>query len=86
MTTILLVIHVFITLLLIGTILLQKSEGGGLGSSGGQGNSAFSPRGAANFLSRTTAFLAALFFCMCIVLKWHSNERVAYESNIITKK
>ncbi|PIZ34265.1 MAG: preprotein translocase subunit SecG [Alphaproteobacteria bacterium CG_4_10_14_0_8_um_filter_37_21] len=85
MTTILLVMHVIITLLLIGTILLQKSEGGGLGSSGGgAGNNAFSARGAANFLTHTTAVLATIFFVMCMVLKWNSNQRVAQDSTIIT--
>jgi preprotein translocase subunit SecG len=52
---------------LIGVVLLQKSEGGGLISS----TSGFlSSRGTANVLSRTTALLAAGFFVTSLVLSW----------------
>ena len=62
MEHVLLVIHLIITLALIVTILLQRSEGGGLvNQSGGLGSFA-SARTAGNVLTRATAILAALFF------------------------
>lgn len=58
----LLVIHIIICIALIGAILLQRSEGGGaLGIGGGPG-SMLSGKGAANFMTRTTGILAAMFF------------------------
>jgi preprotein translocase subunit SecG len=67
MLTVLIVIHLMLVLGLIGVVLLQKSEGGGLISS----TSGFlSSRGTANVLSRTTALLAAGFFVTSLVLSW----------------
>ena len=54
--------------MLIATVLLQKSEGGGLGMGGGAGF--MSSRGTANLLSRTTAILAAGFFVTSLFLIW----------------
>jgi preprotein translocase subunit SecG len=70
MTTILLVIHLLIALALVGTVLLQRSEGGalGIGGGGGGGGAMFSSRGAANVLTRVTAGLAAAFFLTSIAL------------------
>jgi len=70
MEVVLLVVHLFITLALTGVILLQRSEGGGLGMGGSStpGGGLFSARGAANALTRTTAFLAAAFFATSISL------------------
>src|SRR5476651_614126 len=53
---------------LIATVLLQKSEGGGLGVGGGAGF--MSSRGTANLLSRTTAVLAVGFFLTSLLLSW----------------
>ena len=67
MLSVIIVIHLMIVLALIGVVLLQKSEGGGLVSS----TSGFlSSRGTANVLSRTTALLAAGFFATSLVLSW----------------
>jgi preprotein translocase subunit SecG len=68
MLTVIIVIHLMLVLALIGVVLLQKSEGGGLvsGSSGGFMTS----RGTANVLSRTTAMLAAAFFVTSLMLSW----------------
>jgi preprotein translocase subunit SecG len=67
MLTVIVVIHLMLVLALIGVVLLQKSEGGGLISS----TSGFlSSRGTANVLSRTTALLAAGFFVTSLVLSW----------------
>lgn len=64
---ILLVIHVIIALALVAVILMQRSEGGGLGIGGGGGGGVVSPRGSANFLTRATAVLAALFMGMSLL-------------------
>jgi preprotein translocase subunit SecG len=60
------VVHLMIVLAMIGFVLLQKSEGGGLGigSTGGF----LSSRGTSNVLSRTTALLAAGFFTTSLIL------------------
>jgi preprotein translocase subunit SecG len=69
MTTVFLAIHVLLALALIGIVLLQRSEGGGLGIGGGGGMSGFmSGRSSANLLTRLTAALAALFFTTSLVL------------------
>jgi preprotein translocase subunit SecG len=58
--TFLLVVHGLLALALVGVILLQKSEGGGL-TGGGSAGGLVSARGAADLLTRTTAILATLF-------------------------
>jgi preprotein translocase subunit SecG len=69
MPTVLLVLHLFVTLALIGVVLLQRSEGGGLGIGSSQGMGAFmSGRGTANLLTRTTAVLGAAFFALSLTL------------------
>jgi preprotein translocase subunit SecG len=69
MTTVLLIIHLFVTLALIGVVLIQRSEGGGLGIGSSQGMGAFmSGRGTANLLTRTTAILATLFMGLSLLL------------------
>lgn len=65
--TFLLVIHALIAALLVGFILVQKSEGGGL-TSGGSPSGLMSARGAADFLTRSTAVLAGLFVALSIAL------------------
>ena len=67
MLSVVIVIHLMLVLGLIGVVLLQKSEGGGLVSS----TSGFmTGRGTANVLTRTTAFLAAGFFVTSLLLSW----------------
>jgi preprotein translocase subunit SecG len=69
MSTVLLIVHLFVTLALIGVVLLQRSEGGGLGIGSSQGMGAFmSGRGTANLLTRTTAILAAAFMLLSLAL------------------
>lgn len=69
MENVVLVIHLFLALAIIGLVLLQRSEGGGLGigRSGGMGGFA-SARGAANALTKATAICAIAFFCTSILL------------------
>jgi preprotein translocase subunit SecG len=66
MQTVIIVIHLMVVAAMVGVVLLQKSEGGGLGigSTGGF----LSSRGTANVLTRTTAILAATFFATSLVL------------------
>jgi preprotein translocase subunit SecG len=66
MQTVIIVIHLMIVLAMIGVVLLQKSEGGGLGMGGGSGF--LSSRGSANVLTRTTAMLALGFFLTSLLL------------------
>jgi preprotein translocase subunit SecG len=69
MIKVLLVLHVFVTIALIGVVLIQRSEGGGLGLGGGQGMGNFmSGRGTANLLTRTTAILGTTFFVLSLGL------------------
>ena len=69
MSTVLLIIHLFVTLSLIGVVLIQRSEGGGLGIGSSQGMGSFmSGRGTANLLTRTTGVLAAIFFALSLTL------------------
>jgi preprotein translocase subunit SecG len=58
--TLVVVVHLMIVVAMIGVVLLQKSEGGGLGI--GSGGGFLTSRGTANVLTRATAILAALFF------------------------
>jgi preprotein translocase subunit SecG len=69
MTTVLLIVHLFVTLTLIGVVLIQRSEGGGLGIGSSQGMGSFmSGRGTANLLTRTTAILACAFMLLSLTL------------------
>jgi preprotein translocase subunit SecG len=65
--TFLLIVHGLVAAALVGVILVQKSEGGGL-TSGGSPAGLMSARGAADFLTRTTAILAAVFVALSIVM------------------
>ncbi|MER8954335.1 preprotein translocase subunit SecG [Mesorhizobium sp. M0833] len=66
METVLIVVHLMVVLALVGVVLLQRSEGGGLGIGGGSGF--MTARGAANALTRATAILAAAFFVTSLTL------------------
>lgn len=66
MQTVLIVIHLLIVLALVGVVLVQRSEGGGLGIGGGSG--LMTARGAANVLTRATAILATGFFITSLAL------------------
>jgi preprotein translocase subunit SecG len=69
MITVLLVLQAFVTLALIGIVLIQRSEGGGLGLGSSQGMGNFmTGRGTANLLTRTTAVLATAFMALSLIL------------------
>ena len=81
MQTVIIVVHLFIVLALIGVVLLQRSEGGlGLGGGGGGGGGFMTGRGQANALTRATAVLAALFFVTSLALAWISSHGSAPRS------
>ena len=65
---VLLIIHVGVTAAMIVVILLQRSEGGGLGM--GRTDALFSVRGQANVLSRMTAIFAGIFFFLSLLMAW----------------
>ncbi len=66
METVIIVIHLMVVLALVGVVLLQRSEGGGLGIGGG--SSFMTARGAANALTRATAILVTFFFVTSLTL------------------
>ena len=65
--TFLLVVQALVAAALVGVILMQRSEGGGLGM-GGSPAGLMSARGAADFLTRTTSILAMIFIGLSILL------------------
>lgn len=62
------VVQALVAAALVGVILMQKSEGGGLGTGGGNPSGLMSARGAADFMTRATSVLAVLFVVLSIVL------------------
>lgn len=67
MFTFLLIVQALVAASLVGVILMQRSEGGGLGV-GGSSSGFMTARGAADLLTRTTAVLAVIFVTLAIVL------------------
>lgn len=90
MENVILVIHLFLALGIIGLVLLQRSEGGGLGIGGGGGGMGglATPQGTANLLTRMTAIFAACFFCTSLILGIlagiHSNDTQGLMENLET--
>ena len=66
MQTVIIVIHLMVVLAMVGLVLLQRSEGGGLGMGGGGGF--MSNRGSSNMLTRATGILAMIFFATSLTL------------------
>ena len=86
MTHVLLVIHLLVTLVMIGLILLQRSEGGGLGIGGGSGGMGglASPRSTANILTKATTVCFALFVGLSLILAIMAGHRTS-SSGLIDK-
>jgi preprotein translocase subunit SecG len=80
-TNVLIVLHVLVALGIIGLVLLQHGKGADMGSGfgGGASGSLFGATGSANFLSRSTAVLAALFFILSLALAYVATRRPAEE-------
>ena len=79
MENLILILNIIIAILLIGVILLQRSEGGALGLGISQDNF-ISSRSASSFLTKTTALLAALFIITSISLTIISKEEISSKS------
>ncbi|MEA1650710.1 preprotein translocase subunit SecG [Nitrospirillum sp. BR 11164] len=68
MSTVVLVLHILIGIALVGVVLVQRSEGGGLGMGGGTMGGFMTARGSANLLTRTTSILFGAFLVTSLVL------------------
>ena len=77
--TVLLILHVLVAVAICGFVLLQHGKGADMGAAFGSGSSGslFGAAGSANFLSRTTAILAALFFASSLGLTWFASSHSA---------
>lgn len=79
METLILVLHLLFAVSVVVLVLLQQGKGADMGAAFGSGasGSLFGASGSANFLSRTTAVLAALFFVTSLILTWYSGNQHA---------
>jgi preprotein translocase subunit SecG len=77
MELVIVVLHVIAALVVIGLVLLQHGKGADMGAAfgGGASGSLFGATGSANFLSRTTAVLAAVFFVTSLGLTYFSASK-----------
>jgi len=80
--SLLLSFHVIIAVLIIALVLLQKGKGADMGSAFGAGASGtiFGAKGSANFLSRTTAILATIFFITSLALAYLNKGTIKVDS------
>jgi preprotein translocase subunit SecG len=77
-----LIVHVIVAAVIIGLVLLQHGKGADMGAAFGSGSSGslFGASGSANFLSRSTAALATVFFLTSLGLTWFAANRKSEES------
>ena len=82
LTTVLLTVHVLISVVLIVLVMLQQGRGADAGAAFGSGGSGtvFGAGGAGNFLSRSTAILATLFFVISLSLAYLGTQNVERRS------
>lgn len=75
-------VQMLTALVMIGLILIQHGKGADMGAAFGSGSagSLFGASGSANFLSRTTAVLAAVFFASTLMLAYFSHARTGGDS------
>ena len=83
--TLLLVLHVLVAVAICGFVLLQHGKGADMGAAFGSGSSGslFGAAGSANFLSRTTAILAAVFFASSLGLTWFGLHHTGGPSGVM---
>jgi len=79
MDSIIVVVHIVISVLLVGLILIQHGKGAdagaaALGGGGGASSSVFGSQGSTSFLSRSSAILAAIFFVTSLTLAYFSGQ------------
>jgi preprotein translocase subunit SecG len=82
MQNVILAIHILACLAMIGLVLVQKSEGGGLGIGGGGSNSLMSGRGAAGAIVRTTIIIGGIFFATSLALTSIANRSADKRSGL----
>jgi preprotein translocase subunit SecG len=87
METVVLVIHVLVALAIVGLVLIQHGKGADVGAAfgGGASGSVFGATGSANFLSRTTAVLAAVFFITSMGLTYFSFQKGEHKGVMATQ-
>jgi preprotein translocase subunit SecG len=75
--TLLLMLHILVAVAICGFVLLQHGKGADMGAAFGSGSSGsvFGASGSANFLSRSTAVLATVFFLSSLALTWYGASR-----------
>ena len=85
METLVLVIHILAALALVGLILLQHGKGADVGAAFGSGasGSLFGSSGSANFLSRTTAIIAVVFFVTSLGLTYFSSRKTEHKGVMV---
>jgi preprotein translocase subunit SecG len=85
--TLVLVLHVLAALTLVGLVLLQHGKGADVGAAFGSGasGSVFGASGSANFLSRTTAILAVVFFVTSLGLTYFSGRKTEHKGVMATQ-
>ena len=85
MITVILAVQMLSALAMIGLILVQQGKGADMGAAFGSGGSGslFGATGGANFLSRTTAVLATIFFVTTLMLAYFGNLRPASSGSVL---
>ena len=85
LSSVILAVQMLAALAMIGLILMQHGKGADMGASfgGGSSGSLFGASGSANFLSRTTAVLATVFFVTTLALAYLSNVRPASSGSVL---
>lgn len=83
--TVLTVVHVILTIALIGLVLVQRGKGADIGAAFGSGasNTMFGSQGSASFLTRATGIVATLFFVTSLSLAYMGGQRA--ERNSVTE-
>ena len=83
--SLLLTVHVLIGLGIIGLVLMQHGKGADMGAAFGSGasGSLFGSSGSANFLTRTTAVLATIFFITSIALSYLASNKAAKPASVM---
>ena len=83
--SLLLTIHILVAIAIIGLILMQHGKGADMGAAFGSGasGSLFGASGSANFLSRTTAILATIFFSTSLALAYVASEKPKSPSSVM---
>lgn len=85
LVTVILAVQMLSALVMIGLILVQHGKGADMGAAFGSGGSGslFGASGSANFLSRTTAVLATVFFVCTLALAYFGNLRPASSGSVL---